>query len=127
MNKAIEIASKTIQEFDKAIKSNDPDLDRFSLKVRFPTADGGGEHMWMSNIRLSKDGYFGVVANDAVHTKAVKFGDSLLINRKDISDWMYLENGHLRGGFTIRAMRNSMQSKEEQAEFDREIDFVIED
>ncbi len=39
---------------------------------------------------------------------------------------MYLDKGVLRGGYTIRAMREQL-SETEKEEFNRSIDFTIED
>jgi hypothetical protein len=45
---------------------------------------------------------------------------------EEISDWMYVDNGRLVGGTTVRVLRNSA-SEEEGAEFDQSVPFVIAD
>jgi len=125
MNKAIEVARASINQFNNALK-NKPEAEMLSLKVHFDTPDGGGEHMWLSNIRLTDKGYFGVVANEAEFTQKVKLGDSLYINNNEISDWMYVEDGKLRGGYTIRVMRNNLKTEEEKQQFDNDLGFIIE-
>src|SRR5687768_510318 len=62
MNEAIKTANQTLDKFKEALKSGNPDLQYFSLKTRFETLDGG-EHIWVSNITLKDDKYFGVVDN----------------------------------------------------------------
>ena len=47
----------------------------------------------------------------------LKLNDTIRINKKDISDWMYLDNDILRGGFTIKLLRLRMTASE-RAEFD---------
>jgi uncharacterized protein YegJ (DUF2314 family) len=32
------------------------------------------------------------------------YGDEVTVNRADITDWKYLDNGRLIGGFTMHAM-----------------------
>jgi len=56
----------------------------------------------------------------------VKIGDTIEIRPNEISDWMYIDNGTLRGGSTIRVLRNRM-SVEERTAFDAEYGVVIED
>jgi uncharacterized protein YegJ (DUF2314 family) len=62
MNEAIAMAKKTLPLFDSAWRSKRYDRSLFSLKVRFPT-DNGGEHIWLSEISL-KDGQYSGKVND---------------------------------------------------------------
>jgi uncharacterized protein YegJ (DUF2314 family) len=56
----------------------------------------------------------------------VKMGEKVLIDKKDITDWMYLDNNTLKGGYTIRVIYNRM-SKEERKKFAATLRFKIED
>jgi len=123
MNEAIALAGKTLDQFDKAFKSGNKALSYFSIKMRFDTPKGG-EHIWMSDIDLKDGKYFGAVGNVPEQTNAIKLGDVMEIPKDRISDWMYTENGKLRGGYTIRAIRERM-SKEERKQFDQEMGMVI--
>jgi uncharacterized protein YegJ (DUF2314 family) len=125
MNAAINKAKETMDEFDKALKSNRSTYSGFALKKRYNTPDGGGEHMWIGGIVPVNGKYKGIVNNDAETTNEVKYGDTVIVRRDEITDWMYLENNVLRGGYTIRAIRNKL-TKEEQEEMDKELGFKIE-
>lgn len=125
MNAAISMAKNTIDEFDKALLSRDPSYTDFAIKKPYKT-ESGHEHMWIGSITLAEGKYRGVVNNDAESTKEVKYGDTVLVGRDEISDWMYLDNNVLRGGYTIREVRNKM-NKEEQKKFDAETGFIIKD
>ena len=46
------------------------------------------------------------------------------INRNEISDWMYIKNSVLHGGYTIRLLRDRM-TEEERKEFDASIEMKI--
>jgi len=124
MNSAIANARKTLSQFDDALKSRDDNFDYFSIKKRFPTPNDGGEHIWINQIEFSKDGYKGIVNNEAVETLEVKFGDTVYISKKDITDWMYLDKNVLRGGYTLRVAMNHM-SKKEKEDFLKEAGFYI--
>lgn len=125
MNAAISKARKTIEDFDKALASNNPSFTDFAVKKRFATADDGGEHMWIAGIVLVNGTYKGYVNNDAVNTTEIKYGDTVVVRKEEITDWMYLDNNVLRGGYTIRAVRDKL-SKEERIKMDNEMSFKIE-
>jgi uncharacterized protein YegJ (DUF2314 family) len=125
-NSAITNARQTINELDKALESNNPSYTEFAVKKRFITPDDGGEHMWVAGITLVNGTYKGFVNNDAEKTLEVKYGDTVIVRKDEITDWMYLDNNVLRGGYTIRAVRNRL-SKEERVKMDSELGFKVED
>jgi uncharacterized protein YegJ (DUF2314 family) len=47
------------------------------------------------------------------------------VNPDEISDWVYIKNGKLVGGYTIRAHYNELTPQEKQ-EFNRSADFQME-
>jgi uncharacterized protein YegJ (DUF2314 family) len=59
-------------------------------------------------------------------TTDVKIGDKIQILNDNISDWMYVDNQKLRGGFTIRVLRKRM-TESERKQFDAENGLIIED
>lgn len=126
MNLAISKAKKTIGEFERALKSNNPSYSDFAIKKRYKTSDGGGEHMWIAGITFINGGYKGFIHNDAEATTEVKYGDTVFVQRDEITDWMYLDNNVLKGGYTIREIRNQM-TKEDRTRMDQELGFKIED
>lgn len=126
MNKAIKTAIATLPQFKTALQSKNQNLKYFALKVRFDLANGGGEHIWVNSLSLKNDKFYGVVNNEPEFTKEVKMGDKIEIDPKRITDWMYADLDKLKGGYTIRALRNKLKG-EERVQFDKEIGFVIED
>ena len=126
MNAAINKAKNTIGEFDEALKRNNPTCTDFAVKKRYKTPDGGGEHMWIAGISLVNGNYKGFVNNDAEKTTEVKYGDTVLVRKEEITDWMYLENNILRGGYTIREIRNKM-NKEERIKMENDLGFKVGD
>lgn len=125
MNEAIKKAYQTLDKFKLALKSDNKDFKDFALKVRF-TTQKGGEHIWRSSISLRNNKYFGVVYNLPESTTEVKMGDTIQIKTDDISDWMYIDGNRLRGGYTIRVLRNRMTDIERK-QFDKEYNIRIED
>lgn len=125
MNEAIITANQTLGEFDKALKCANPDYRLFALKTRFKTPNGG-EHIWVSNISIKGNTYYGVVDNLPEKTTEVKMGDSIQVHKDNISDWMYVDNQKLRGGFTIRLLRKRM-TESERKQYDAENNLIIEE
>jgi len=56
--------------------------------------------------------------------KSVKIGQTVTVERAKISDWMYIENRKLVGGYTLRALRETLPP-DERANFDKSVPFVI--
>lgn len=126
MNSAINKAKSTIAEFDEALKSNNSSYSSFAIKKRYNTTNDGGEHMWIAEIKIINGNYKGIVNNDAEETTEVKYGDTVTVHKDEITDWMYLDNNVLRGGYTIRAIRNLM-SREDRLMMDKDLGFRIDD
>lgn len=119
MNSAIENAQKSLYKFKEAIKGENPNYYNFALKERFMTDDGGGEHIWISEIQCYEEKFYGIVDGKPISTKQVKFGDTIEVNFKNITDWMYFDKDIVKGAFTTRVLRKRM-SKEEVNAMDTE-------
>lgn len=126
MNQAIIKARKTIAQFDHAFENKNPSYTDFAVKKRYNTSDDGGEHMWVAILRIENGNYKGFVNNDAVNTTEVEYGDTVIVRKEEVTDWMYLDNNVLRGGFTIREIRKNL-NREDRKKMDQEMGFNIED
>jgi len=120
MNKAILEANLNMANFKKALLSENDDYQNFSIKQKFDTQDGGGEHIWIQEIKIIDTNYFGTVSNQPLHVDAIKFGDAIKVDKNKISDWMYLDKGVVQGAYTVRLLRNEM-TEEERKQFDIEL------
>lgn len=119
MNKAIEKAKQTIDSFDYAFKNNSRVFTFFGLKKKFEE-NGNIEHIWIGNIQKIESGkYIGIIDNLPEKIKSVKLGDTVQIEKKEISDWMYIKKSELHGGYTIRLLRERM-TEYERKKFDAE-------
>ncbi|MDB5313335.1 MAG: hypothetical protein JWO38_7537 [Gemmataceae bacterium] len=123
MNAAIEKARAEVGKFTAALRSPKARQSGFSVKV--PIADGGQtEHMWLSDVRFDGQKFRGKINNDPQMVSKVKLGDEITAEAAKISDWMYLENRKLVGGYTIRVLREALPA-DKRAEFDKGLPFVI--
>jgi uncharacterized protein YegJ (DUF2314 family) len=123
MNAAIADARRTINDFLKVLASPKSDQQNFSVKAPYPTkSHPGQEHIWISNLSFDGKLLHGNVNDEPGDIADLKNGDRVSISPSQISDWMYLEDGKIVGGFTIRVIRNHM-SAGEAADFDQHFRF----
>lgn len=125
MNKAIDTAKKSLFLFDMAFKSYQYDTGTFALKVKFPTSTGT-EHIWATEISIRNGNYYGIIDNIPELTTEVRAGEKLKLDIENITDWMYSDKGILRGGYTIRFIRNQM-TREEKNKFDADFQLKVEE
>ena len=124
MNAAMEKGQATVKTFVAAPKSPKGGQSAFSIKVAF-TDGGKTEHMWLTQVTFDGSKFTGTVNNEPVKVKSVKMGQKVTVAPDKISDWMYIENGRLVGGETLRVLRAAM-TPEERADFDKSVPFVVE-
>ena len=103
MNAAIAKARSTLPTFWASYDAPKSSETGHSLKVRFPKPRSGNEHIWMAEVKRTADGrYSGRFANAPRDLPGKKAGEVALFKEADISDWMFLRNGKIVGGETIR-------------------------
>lgn len=114
MSAAIVKARATIGDFITAFKAPKAGQKNFTLKKQFIDANGG-EHMWVSELSFDGKSFRGVLTNAPYEVRNVKAGDLVTVTPQEISDWMYIDNGKLVGGTTIRALTDKMSPAERRA------------
>lgn len=124
MNLAIAKAKGSYDNFLEVIKNDDSTLYYVAVKMKFETGDGA-EHMWVNQLYSKDNKVFGVLDSDPVNAKSFKAGDSLEVKKELISDWMYVKDNKLVGGYTIKALYSKMDEQEKK-EFKDEMGFEIE-
>lgn len=126
MVNAITMAKNTFSEFELAIKSNKPDCKNFTLKKPFESPEGD-EHLWIKEVMFyaKKNKYVGIIADAPLHTEKVKIDEIVEIDKNEISDWMYFENNVVKGGYTLRVLRNNMNDEDRKL-FDIESGYLFE-
>jgi uncharacterized protein YegJ (DUF2314 family) len=123
MNAGIEKARSTVDTFIPVLKSPKPGQTGFSVKMAF-TDGKNTEHMWLSPVSFDGKIFRGTINNDPEKVKNIKIGQKVSIEPSKISDWMYIENKKLVGGYTLRVLRDAMPPSE-RADFDKSLPFSI--
>lgn len=107
MNAAIKTARKNFNVFLDVFEDKKNPQYYYSIKVAFE-ANIEIEHIWLTDITKKKSKLFGKVGNVPEYVKNIELNQSIEINSKWISDWFYIKNGKLIGGYTIRVLRDRM-------------------
>jgi uncharacterized protein YegJ (DUF2314 family) len=112
MNAAINEARESLDVFwDLFNQPVDGESD-FTLKVRIKDKLNNVEHLWVDDIRKENDKIYGTVQNEPVRVKTVKYGQVIEISEEDITDWTYIKNSKIHGGFTIRVLLDYIPKEE---------------
>lgn len=114
MNNAMENANESLDLFQIALQSKNPNYSEFKLKQYIET-DEGGEHIWIGDILFKNGKYTGIVQNDPIGTTKIKFGDDVEIPVENVTDWMYYDGDTIRGAFTVKVLRKNMSAEDRKA------------
>ena len=122
-NEAQALARQSVAEFVAAFEHAGQQQRSFAIKV--PVIEGTLiEYFWVDLESFANGQFTGSIGNEPVEVHGVRRGDRLVVDMERISDWMYVDRGHLVGGFTLRAMRTGMSEAARKA-FDATLPFEI--
>lgn len=113
MEAAFQQARDTLDSFIEKIGTSHPDRSLVAVKVRFVLPDGSTQDLWVDRISYQAGSFHGTMGDD-IPTLKLSIDDKITIARKDIVDWMIVEEGKLIGGYTIRLAFERMTPEEKQ-------------
>jgi len=102
MEDAIYQARATINTFFTAFKNPQPNQTSFLIKARFEDGECA-EHIWLADLDFRQHPATGVVANDP-GIKTLSYMERVPFLPDQISDWMYMQDGQLVGGYTTKLL-----------------------
>ena len=104
MAKAMIHAKSTLSEF-LALKAKPTDTQQnFSIKIAIVDGDNK-EFFWIGRFQeVSSGNYIGTLDNEPRTVKNVTNGQQINFKKDDIVDWLYIENGNMKGNFTACAL-----------------------
>ena len=124
LERAVRHARRTVGQFITALRTPPPNSRDFLVKKLFVAKDGTAEHIWLADVKFNGNRFVGVVDNKPNKISGLKIGDRQSVNPDEITDWSYVENGKLVGGYTIRVLYAEMSAEEKQ-QFEKQADFHI--
>lgn len=123
MNAAMAKARAGLPKFIAVLQKPPSSVSDLSLKARFQEGKAV-EHMWLHDLTYVHKAFHGQLVSTPDTLRQVKYGDWLDIQPSEVSDWSYVENGKLVGGFTEKLLRKRMTPAERQ-EFDKSLPYKM--
>lgn len=114
MNAAIRKAGVTLPEFKAVLAAPPARASGFAVKVAFPYGSNNEEHIWLTAPKFANGHVSGVINNEPVDVTTVKLGQQVSVPETRVSDWMYVQDGVLRGGYTVRVLLDRMPAAEQE-------------
>jgi len=93
-------ARRSLPIFLRYLKSPEKGANNFYVKYPLSSDDGSVEQVWLGNIRLKNNAYYGTIANTAKSPGNKK--KDIIIDTDKITDWMYIQDGKIMGGRSIK-------------------------
>ena len=124
MEQAVHQAQRSLSKFMAALTSPKPGQTGFAVKRRCIEGDKC-EHIWLADLHFDGRLLRGKVYNNPVDVKSLRLGQKVTVRPEEISDWMYVENGRLVGGYTVRAYYHTLPAAEKR-QFAENVGFRLE-
>lgn len=113
MEAAIREAKASFKQFIEALCHPTERQKSFLVKVVIDEGEQR-EHIWLADLDLRGAKPSGVVANEP-NLPSLRFMQRVEFEPSYISDWMYIDEGYLVGGYTTRVIRDRMTPEERRA------------
>jgi len=100
-----EDARRTLPIFFRQLTRGDPRESGFSIKHPFRADNGSGigmEQLWLNGIHFKDGEYFGVLASIPLYVSGLQKGDTVALDMDAVTDWMYVRDGKIAGGRSIK-------------------------
>ncbi len=123
MDRAVENAQKSLGFFMAALRAKKGGDTVFEIKRAFVDGDKV-EHLWIRGVSYDGKKFHGKIDNNPVDVKNVQLGQRVSVVPEEVTDWMFLKDGKLIGGYTTRVLYARL-SPEDKAAFDKEAEFEI--
>lgn len=111
MAAAMRKAQSTLADFLKIAAAPRPGTQGFSLKIAVREGERV-EYFWITPFTINGSQFSGEINNTPRVVHSVKMGQTITFAQADIVDWLYIENGMMRGNYTACALLISAPKNE---------------
>lgn len=109
MDAAMQRAVNEVDRFIKALQAGGS--EQYGVKV--PIVDGENtEYFWMVDISFDGQQFTGTIDNEPGMVSNIKMGQRYSVNKKEISDWMFMRDGKMYGNYTMRPLLATLPEAE---------------
>jgi uncharacterized protein YegJ (DUF2314 family) len=95
---------------------------QFSVKYPFTADSGSGfsrEYLWLGDIVLRKGVYYGKILNRPYHIEGLEAGMEVPFSLEGLADWMYVKEGAIAGGLSIKYLIEKIPPLDREEELNR--------
>jgi len=103
LTEAIEYARDSLPGFLALARRPTATMQGFSVKIDALAYDAT-EFLWIHPFAQVGEQFIGQIANTWRLKKGVKIGDTIAFTQDDIVDWMYVDEGIVKGNYSARAL-----------------------
>ena len=117
-------AQETLPEFFIRLGKPAGGESQFMVKCPFPADPGSGygkEYLWLQNIRFRDGVYSAEVSNRPFYIEGLEAGSTVAFSLDDVADWMYVRDGRIEGGLSIKYLIERIP----ELDRDREMDSLL--
>jgi uncharacterized protein YegJ (DUF2314 family) len=114
MAAAMQRARSTLAEFLALADAPLPSTSLFTVKVGIP-AKGTMEYFWIIPFTHRNGRFSGKIDNTPELADSVRLGDTITFDQDQIVDWGYLENGRIKGNYTLCVLLKREPREESEA------------
>lgn len=114
MARAVRNARRNVGTFIAALEHPTATQRNFEVKKPF-IHQGKLEHIWLSGLTYHEGHFHGKVDNKPEHIPDVKMGDRVTVNVDEITDWAFVDQDTLVGGYTIRVLLKDLSPEDQKA------------
>lgn len=100
MAAAMQTARSTLGDFLALADAPRPPTSLFAVKVGIRADQHHVEYFWIGPFTHANGRFSGKIDNEPELAKSVKLGDTITFGEDQIVDWLYLEDGRMRGNYT---------------------------
>ena len=100
-----EDARRTLPIFFRYLTRPEAGMDNFYVKYPFKADEDSGlamEQVWLTGIHFKNGEYYGILTNTPLHLDEIKKGDTVTFDIDEVTDWMYVLDGKIAGGRSIK-------------------------
>ena len=100
-----EDARRTLPVFFQHLTRAGAGENNFCIKHPFKADNGAGfvmEQVWLTGIYFKNGEYYGILAGAPMLISGMEKGDTRTFDIEAITDWMYVRNGKITGGRSIK-------------------------
>jgi len=115
MAAAMQKARSTLSEFLALADAPKASTSLFAVKVGIPAKGNVVEYFWIGPFTRENGRFSGKIDNEPRSVEGLRLGDRITFDQDQIVDWLYLEDGRMKGNFTACVLFKRERREEAEA------------